>query len=362
MIIDKKVMVKIGSKNFEYYKNLGYSIKNGETILVKVEDLIKSSNALINVKCDICGKTKKIKYRSYFKNVLKYPIYCCNTSCAKIKEKETKKIKYGESYESKRVLNMKKTNLERYGCENTSKIFRNEKNKDIFINELKEIYKNIDFDYSKINYINNYTGVEIICKKHGPFKVRPVELLNGQGCKKCNREKRNNTILKKYLDKANITHNFKYDYSKTIYTRDEIKVTITCDIHGDFQQRLSDHAKGKGCEKCSNISRRLKILERINNNMKNGHQITPGFNEKACKIFDDISKNENIHIQHAMNGGEYKIKDLGYWLDGYDIENNVAYEYDEKEHYINGKLKEKDLIRQKEIIKILNCKFIRIKD
>jgi len=108
--------------------------------------------------------------------------------------------------------------------------------------------------------------------------------------------------------------------------------------------------------------RRLKKLERISKDYNNGYQISPSYNSKACELFDKISKEKNIHIQHAMNGGEYYIKELGYWLDGYDIENNVAYEYDEKYHFIKGQLKEKDINRQKEIKKLLKCKFIRIKD
>ena len=72
--------------------------------------------------------------------------------------------------------------------------------------------------------------------------------------------------------------------------------------------------------------------------------------------------NNNIYIQHAMNGGEYYIKELGYWLDGYDKLNNIVYEYDEAFHFDKyGKLLEKDIIRQNEIIDFLKCKFIRIK-
>jgi len=63
-----------------------------------------------------------------------------------------------------------------------------------------------------------------------------------------------------------------------------------------------------------------------------------------------------------MNGGEYHIKELGYWLDGYDKENNTVYEFDEKYHFDkNGNLSEYDLIRQQEIEHFLKCKFIRIK-
>lgn len=70
-----------------------------------------------------------------------------------------------------------------------------------------------------------------------------------------------------------------------------------------------------------------------------------------------------MNIQHAMNGGEYHIKDLGYWLDGYDKENNIVYEFDESYHFnFDGELKEKDKIRQQEIEKYLNCEFVRIKE
>ena len=86
------------------------------------------------------------------------------------------------------------------------------------------------------------------------------------------------------------------------------------------------------------------------------------FNPKACKVFDKIMEETGVFIQHAMNGGEYLVEGLGYWLDGYDAENNVAYEYDEKYHFVGGKLREKDLKRQKQIEEKLHCKFIRLKD
>ena len=67
----------------------------------------------------------------------------------------------------------------------------------------------------------------------------------------------------------------------------------------------------------------------------------------------------NTFIQHALNGGEYHIKELGYWVDGYDVEKNVVIEYHEKHHYL-PKQNEKDKKRQKEIIETLKCKFIII--
>ena len=73
-------------------------------------------------------------------------------------------------------------------------------------------------------------------------------------------------------------------------------------------------------------------------------------------------KDNNSYIQHAMNDGEFFIKEVGYWLDGYDKVNNIVYEFDEKYHFKKGVLSPKDIIRQMEIENLLKCNFIRIKN
>jgi hypothetical protein len=113
----------------------------------------------------------------------------------------------------------------------------------------------------------------------------------------------------------------------------------------------------------SKLKMRLSAIKRINNNISNGGQIQPRYNPVACNYFNRLMEQNGVHIQHAENGGEFFIKELGYWVDGYDAENNVVYEFDESHHYSsNGTLKEKDAIRQQEIENILKCKIIRIKE
>ncbi len=104
---------------------------------------------------------------------------------------------------------------------------------------------------------------------------------------------------------------------------------------------------------------RLKIIKRIQDNMKNGNQMFPIYNKGVCILFEDINKNMKLNIRHAMNGGEYHIKELGYWVDGYEPTLNLVIEYYENWH---EKQKEKDKRRKKERIEFLKCKFIELKE
>lgn len=77
--------------------------------------------------------------------------------------------------------------LSGYGCpkcksEKLSSTFSS--SKDEFIKKANIIHGN-KYDYSKVNYINNSTPVEIICSQHGPFKQIPHNHLQGKGCPKC---------------------------------------------------------------------------------------------------------------------------------------------------------------------------------
>ena len=57
--------------------------------------------------------------------------------------------------------------------------------KEQFIQKAKEIHGD-KYDYSRVEYVNFTTPVEIICPKHGVFKQRPVvHLCQKCGCPKC---------------------------------------------------------------------------------------------------------------------------------------------------------------------------------
>ncbi len=102
-------------------------------------------------------------------------------------------------------------------------------------------------------------------------------------------------------------------------------------------------------EKISKILRisTIKYIEKIK---LNGQKFGPCIGKNEKKILDKIEQKNNIKILR-----QYPI--IGYFLDGYCEELNIAFEIDEEHH---KQIEEKDMIREGEIKKELNCRFIRI--
>lgn len=55
---------------------------------------------------------------------------------------------------------------------------------DVFIQRANEIHHD-KYDYSKVDWINTRISVEILCPVHGSFYQRPYKHLEGQGCPEC---------------------------------------------------------------------------------------------------------------------------------------------------------------------------------
>ena len=184
-----------------------------------------------------------------------------------------------------------------------------------FIEKAKMVRKHYDknYDYSKVNYINSTTKIEIICTLHGSFFQRPNDHLHGIGCKKCGEIKRNKSITsdtEKFVLKAsNITEhkNKKYDYSKAKYINSRTKVEIICPKHGSFFQNPIDHLTGRGCNRCVSSKGENEILFLLqSNNIK----------VKPQKDFD----------------GLYSLSKRRLRYDFYLIEKKILIEYDGGQH------------------------------
>jgi hypothetical protein len=83
------------------------------------------------------------------------------------------------------------------------------------------------------------------------------------------------------------------------------------------------------------------------------------YNPSSIPIIENYGKENGYNFIHAENGGEYQIPNTTFFVDGYDKENNVVIEFDEKYHYRESQ-KNKDRQRQDMIGQLLKCKFIRI--
>jgi hypothetical protein len=126
---------------------------------------------------------------------------------------------------------------------------------EIFISEAKAIHGSF-YNYSKVNYKNNRTNIEIICPIHCSFWQTPNgHITNRSGCPKCNFLLNSNNKINKaknfFIEKAQKIHGYKYDYSKSDYKKANTNIVISCIAHGDFLQSPNSHLNGSGCNKCA---------------------------------------------------------------------------------------------------------------
>lgn len=174
--------------------------------------------------------------------------------------------------------------------------------KEEFIKKSIEIHK-LNYDYSNVEYINNRTNINIICKKHGDFYQTPQGHLSGRGCIKCVNKYCYTTD--EWIHMAKNIHGDIYDYSKTNYISANDNVIITCKTHGDFKQIPRVHLRPTGCFRCN----------------------PKKFSKIQILWLQFMEKYYNIDIQHAMNGTEYNIQSTKYKADGYCIKTNTIFEF-----------------------------------
>lgn len=134
-------------------------------------------------------------------------------------------------------------------CSDEDKMYTSEE----FFDIVKKVHGNV-YDYSKSIYTKQKKKIIITCRQHGDFLQSPNKHMKGNGCPKCASNRITLKLTKsteKFITESKKIHGKKYDYSKTVYTKNKKNVTIICKNHGDFSQRPSSHLDGNGCPKCS---------------------------------------------------------------------------------------------------------------
>ena len=121
---------------------------------------------------------------------------------------------------------------------------------DKFIEKATQIHGN-KFDYTHVKYITAHSKVQIQCPMHGVFEQAPHHHLEGGGCPKCFQTRNIERLhaqrhtTNKFIEKANMIHNFKFNYEKTVYVNKKTDVIIICPEHGEFSKKPKDHFKIK---------------------------------------------------------------------------------------------------------------------
>lgn len=166
--------------------------------------------------------------------------------------------------------------------------------KDEFIKRSIEIYGD-KHDYSIVNYTNNKSIIEIICKEHGVFKVRPdIYLQKRGGCKKCS-----NVVFdtSSFIEKSNLIHKNLYIYDLSDYKGNEIKLKIYCKKHGYFEQTPHSHLSGSGCPNC----------------MKNKKITNDDFIRRSIETHNDLYEYDKTEYKNCSTDVIIKCKKHGYF-------------------------------------------------
>ena len=122
-----------------------------------------------------------------------------------------------------------------------------------YLERIKKVHNNL-YTYPNLGYTKMVCNINAVCKKHGEFTQKASKHLQGNGCPKCAREKlykKTSFTTEDFIAKSKEVHGDRYDYSKTVYTKNKCKVEIICKVHGSFWQREDVHRKGSHCPICS---------------------------------------------------------------------------------------------------------------
>lgn len=170
-------------------------------------------------------------------------------------------------------------------------------------------------------------------------------------------------LTQKHKDKISEGVKNAYKEGKGVFemTKD-IKDKISKSLIGISQSKETIEKRrkkliGKTRNDVTKTKMRLARIDQIN---KLHGQAIPNYNPDSIKIIEKTAEKHGItDIQHAENGGEFYVKGLGYWVDGYSSNKNIVIEYYENRHL---RTKDRDIKRKQEIIQKLNCNFIEIKE
>jgi hypothetical protein len=162
-----------------------------------------------------------------------------------------------------------------------------------FLQSLLE--KNENFKKGLFKVLEEYQGQKhklLVENEFGKCRVGTGDLLYG------NFKPRIESAINKteyFINRSNKIHSFRYSYLYSNYTGYKNNITITCEIHGNFDQTPSNHWRGKGCPQCGNKGKSYYQKENPTGwtltNWINKASFSKNFDSfkvYIIKVFDDI--------------------------------------------------------------------------
>ena len=266
-LINETGLVKMNGVNTKHYENLGYIIPKKKhsqrknilvydttnPILVKIEDLLDNSHALVNIECDDCGrKIENVIWQAYKRYVGENGVYYCQKCANKLFRRPTykkTKLKNSKSFEQWCIENNKQDILLRWDYE---------------LNDCK--HSEITYGVDKKYYFKCPMGIH-------KSELKQINCLtSGQegsmDCKLCNSfaqwgiDNLGVDFFEKYWDCEKNTIN-PWDISKCNNTR---KVWIRCQekkYHNNYDISCYRFIMGDRCSYCSKRGGKVHSLDSL---------------------------------------------------------------------------------------------------
>lgn len=114
-----------------------------------------------------------------------------------------------------------------------------------------------------------------------------------------------------FINRAELVHGNRYDYSKSVYVTTMKKLVVTCSVHGEFLVSPCNHYKGKGCPRCVFKFRNLSefittAYELWGNKYDYSKSIYAGHDEKitvVCPTHGDFLVSPDNHTRRTQPCG-----------------------------------------------------------
>lgn len=150
------------------------------------------------------------------------------------------------------------------------------------------------FDYTNSVYKGTNTPIEVYCKKHDfTFFPTPKNHKNGSKCKHCGREaqiEKAKKPQKQFEEEIKNLYGDKYSLRLLNYKNTGTKVTLICDIHGEFKKLPDSILNGNACDECC-----TKKTKSTDKNI---------FIEEAIKVYGDKDDYTNTEVVSS----KYKVE------------------------------------------------------